>query len=57
MHLDILYDRQLSVPCIVMLSKLILLFCSFYMVNCKFGLMLNSCSIRFVSVKFLIVIQ
>jgi hypothetical protein len=58
MHLDMLYDRLLSVLCIVKLSKLILLFCSSYMVNCKFGLMLlNSCSIRFVSVKFLIVIQ
>jgi hypothetical protein len=53
MHLDMVYDRLLSVLCIEMLSKLSLLLCSFYMVNCKFGLMLlNSCSIRFVSVKF-----
>jgi hypothetical protein len=57
MHLDILYDRQLSVLCIVMLSKLILLFCSFYMVNCKFGLRLNSWTITFGSIKFLILIE
>ena len=39
MHWDMLYDKQLSLLCIVMLSKLILLFCSFYMLNCKCGLM------------------
>jgi hypothetical protein len=53
MHLDMLYESLLSFLCIVMLSKLILLFCYFYMVNCKFGwMLLNSYSIRFVSVSF-----
>jgi hypothetical protein len=52
-HLDMLYDRLLSVLFIVMLRILILLFCSSYIVNCKFGwLLLNSYSIRFVLVSF-----
>jgi hypothetical protein len=50
--LHILYDKLLSVFCIVMSTKFILLFCS-SMINCRFGWMvLNSCSVRFMSASF-----
>jgi hypothetical protein len=48
-----LYERLFSFLFIVMSTKLILLFCSFSMVNCKFDwMLLNSSSVWLMWVSF-----